>query len=92
MYSDEQLNYWGDRFQSVTANMSRAGITFDRFMKMLPEMRERWLSRMSEGQIIQAREERAIPDAGVHNGQLIDPMRHGVRKNKFPWFFNRRHI
>lgn len=81
---DEQLDYWAEKF--IGAGL-RSVMTFGAFMKLSVPMRERRIHQAAQAAVIQERFERAIPDAALHGAALIDPMRHGPRSYKRPWFY-----
>lgn len=90
MMPDATLNYWADRF--VASGVVR-WISFERFIALSIAQRETILLFGEHSDHLQVRMERQLPDAALHNGTLIDPFHHGVRRVKRPWFRNdREHI
>lgn len=83
-YTDEHLNYWADRF--VESGL-RAVTTFEAFMALSPPLRNRRLVHCTQVRVLQERIEGALPDAGLHGSVLVDPVHHGKRKYRKPWWF-----
>lgn len=88
MIADEQLDYWAERF---IASGLRVVMTFGAFMDLNVPLRERRLSHAAQATFLQEGIERRFPDAALHGHVLVDPMRHGKRELRRPWFFNLRH-
>ena len=87
-YPDATLNYWADRF--VGANAQRA-VSFEQFMQLPHALRERRLQQAIEARHLQECLERELPNAGLHGGTLIDPIRHDPSEVRRPWFHRVRH-
>lgn len=85
---DITLNHWADRF--IEGNVIEV-MTFEEFMTLSVPLRERRLSQMALARHAQRHADHALPDAGVRDGRLIDPMHHGVQVNRLPFYFRRRH-
>lgn len=83
-YPDETLEYWGDRF---VASGLRVVTTFEDFMQMSPPLRNRRLVQCAQVRVLQERIERRLPDAGLRDSVLVDPIHHGKRVNRKPWWF-----
>ena len=85
---DATLEYWGERF--VRSGLPDV-MTFERFLALSPDLRERRLTRAAIEAAMQERAERACPDAELHGERLIDPMCHGKPRLLYrPLFFRRR--
>jgi hypothetical protein len=79
-HTDEQLGYWADRY--IAAGLA-PDVTFDRFMSMSPERRERELiKRVAE----QSADEQLPVAAELHDQRLMDRMRPAFRRFLRPWF------
>lgn len=83
-HEDEHLQYWGDRF--VSAGLRACG-TFDEFMRLSPQLRERRLFGAQSAQALQERIERRLPGAVLRNGVLIEPVHPVSREHRHPWWY-----
>jgi len=89
VFSDSALESWGERFDAAGL---RTVMTFEEFMRMTPELRERRVQFALDAEASMARIiDRRHPDAAVHGGTLIESFHHGVhRMFRLPWFRNNR--
>lgn len=90
-YPDEHIHYWAEQY---IASGMRACTTFDAFMRLSVPMRERRISQSRHLLTLQERMERQVPDAGLRDNVLVDPIHHGTRERRRPWFYRlyrRRH-
>jgi len=85
---DEQLDYWAEQF---IASGLRAVMTFGAFIDLSVPLRERRLHHAAQATFLQEGIERRFPDAALRGNGLVDPMHHGKREGRRPWFFNLRH-
>jgi len=90
-FPDATIDFWADRF--VGAGLSVV-MSFEQFMMLSPALRERRSQLMLEAETRVSRViERYFPDAALHDGALIEPFHHGLRRMRHPWFRNdRNHI
>lgn len=86
--ADHELDFWADRF--IADGLGDA-MTFEEYMSLTLALRERRSRMLCEserhiGQMI----DRLHPDAALHGTALIEPIHHGVREFRRPWFRNHR--
>jgi hypothetical protein len=87
VYTDAELNYWGDRFVSVGLVSL---MKFESFMDLPPARRERQISAYQSACELQERIERSMPDAALHGAHLVEPIHHGVQPFRIPGAWRRR--
>lgn len=83
-YTDEHIDYWAEQFIAVGM---RAATTFEAFMALSVPMRVRRVTQFGQLLALQERIERQVPDAGLRDNVLVDPIHHDKRVYRKPWWF-----
>lgn len=85
---DPTLDFWAERF--IAAGLA-AVMTFEQYMQLTPALRERrGLVMLDADARMSRRLDREYPTAALHGSALIEPIHHGTKQFRRPWFRNNR--